>query len=296
VSNRGVIGIVALLPGCYDLPCPIRSKEFLLSDTDQQLPADHLASGRRDEVAGMFGRIAGRYDLANTILSAGQDTVWRRTASRALVGALADRGCHDLRILDFCAGTGAQSLSLVEEGFRRGSRVRVVASDLALPMLECLVRRKRKGEGHWGRFGGAVEAVLADAARPPLRTGSLDGAVVSFGIRNVDDYRRCLRGVGRVLRPGGRLAVLEFSMPRQPLLRQLYRFYFRNILPLLGRFLFDAAGAYAYLPDSVDRFPSGAGFVAELREAGFHTVASRPMFAGIVTLYLARWGAGGADR
>jgi len=257
-----------------------------VNEMDQQT-ATHLASGRRNEVAGMFGRIAGRYDLANTVLSAGQDAGWRRMASRALVGALVDGGCFDLRILDFCAGTGPQSLSLVEEGFRRGASVRVVATDLARPMLECLAQRKHRGRGQWGRLGGAVDPVLAAAERPPLRSGSVDGAVVSFGIRNVDDYRNCLRRVARVLRRGGFLAVLEFSMPSFGPLRSLYRFYFRRILPLLGRFLFDAGGAYTYLPDSVERFPSGPGFEAELRAAGYSVVSSRPLFAGVVTLYLA---------
>ncbi len=238
----------------------------------------------------MFGRIAGRYDLANTLLSAGQDAGWRRMASRALVGSLADSGRFDILVLDFCCGTGAQSLSLVSEGFRRGARVRVVASDLARPMVSLLARRKKDGQGRWGRLGGAVQPVLADAEQPPLLPGSADGAVVSFGIRNVDDYRTCLRNVARVLRPGGLLAILEFSMPAGQPLRGLYRFYFRNILPLLGRLFFDAGGAYAYLPDSVDRFPSGPGFESELRAAGYGPVSFRPLFGGIVTLYLARAG------
>ncbi len=255
---------------------------------DQRAVSGHLASGHRDEVAGMFGRIAGRYDLANTLLSAGQDAGWRRRASRALVGALVDSGHFDIRILDFCAGTGAQSLSLAKEGFRRGANIHVVASDLALPMLAILSRRKRLGCGRWGRLGGAVDPVLADAAMPPLAPGSMDGAVVSFGIRNVDDYRRCLLNVARVLRRGGLLAVLEFSIPRRQPLRGLYRFYFKHVLPLLGRFLFDAGGAYTYLPDSVERFPSGAEFEQELRAAGYGAVSSRSLFGGIVTLYLAQ--------
>jgi len=254
----------------------------------EQPSSAHLASGRRAEVATMFGRIAGRYDLANSLLSAGRDAVWRRAASRALVGTLVDGGRYDLRILDFCAGTGPQSLSLVEEGFRRGAAVQVVAADLARPMLELLARRRERGQGRWGRLGSAVHPVLAAAEMPPVRPGSIDGAVVSFGIRNVDDYRACLRNVGLSLRTGGLLAVLEFSMPAPWLLRHLYRFYFRRILPLVGRLLFDAGGAYSYLPDSVDRFPSGARFEAELQRAGFDGVISRPMFFGIVTLYLAR--------
>ena len=253
----------------------------------EPLPPVHLAAGRRSEVATMFGRIAGRYDLANSLLSAGRDAIWRRAASRALVGGLVDRGRHDLHLLDFCAGTGPQSLSLVEEGFRRGAAVRVAAADLARPMLEQLARRRARGAGNWGRLGGAVHPVLAAAEAPPVRPGSVDGAVVSFGIRNVDDYRACLANVGRALRPGSVLAVLEFSMPRQWLLRHLYRFYFRHILPLVGRLFFDAGGAYSYLPDSVDRFPSGDAFVAELRRAGFRAVTAQPMFFGIVTLYLA---------
>lgn len=262
-------------------------------DSNQQQPSGHLASGRRDEVAGMFGRIAGRYDLANTLLSAGRDAGWRRMASRALVGALADGGCFDIRILDFCAGTGAQSLSLTEEGFRRGANVRVVATDLALPMLTILSRRKCRGRGRWGRLGGAVDPVLADAAMPPLAPGSMDGAVVSFGIRNVDDYRSCLQNVARALRRGGLLAVLEFSMPPRQPLRGLYRLYFKYVLPLLGGFLFDAGGAYTYLPDSVERFPSGTGFEHELRAAGYGAVTSRSLLGGIVTLYLARADADG---
>jgi demethylmenaquinone methyltransferase/2-methoxy-6-polyprenyl-1,4-benzoquinol methylase len=259
-----------------------------VTDRNQQESSDHLASGRRDEVVGMFGRIAGRYDLANTLLSAGQVAGWRRRASRALVGALVDSGRFDIRILDFCAGTGAQSLSLAEEGFRRGANIQVVASDLALPMMELLAERKRRGRGRWGRLGGAVDPVLADAAMPPLGPGSMDGAVVSFGIRNVDDYRGCLRNVARVLRRRGLLAVLEFSMPRRQPLRGLFRCYFMHILPLLGRFLFDAGGAYTYLSDSVERFPSGAGFEQELRAAGYGAVSSRSLFGGIVTLYLAQ--------
>lgn len=243
----------------------------------------------------MFGRIARRYDLANTLLSAGRDAAWRREASRALVGVLAADGRHHLRILDLCAGTGAQSLSLVEEGCRRGADVRVAASDLARPMLETLAERREAGRGPWGRLGGAVEPVLADAARPPLLPGSADGAVVSFGIRNVDDYRGCLRRVAEVLGPGGWLAVLEFSMPQRQPLRALYRFYFKYVLPLLGRLFFDAGGAYRYLPDSVDRFPCGTAFEAELIDAGYDRVSSRPLFGGAVTLYLAR-SATGEDR
>jgi demethylmenaquinone methyltransferase/2-methoxy-6-polyprenyl-1,4-benzoquinol methylase len=262
----------------------------------QQPGADHLAAGRRLEVASMFGRIAGRYDLANSLLSAGRDAGWRRAASRALVGGLVDGGRHDLRILDFCAGTGPQSLSLVGEGFRRGAAVQVTAADLARPMLEVLAGRRARGTGDWGRLGGAVHPVLAAAEAPPVRSGSMDGAVVSFGIRNVDDYRACLRNVCRALRPGGLLAVLEFSMPRQWLLRHLYRFYFKQILPLVGRLLFDAGGAYSYLPDSVDRFPSGDAFEAELRRAGFQAVTGQSMFFGIVTLYLARTAGAGGGR
>jgi demethylmenaquinone methyltransferase/2-methoxy-6-polyprenyl-1,4-benzoquinol methylase len=118
--------------------------------------------------------------------------------------------------------------------------------------------------------------------------GSLDGATVSFGIRNVDRYPECLRAVAAALRPGGVLAVLEFSMPGSRSLRLLYRFYFRRLLPLAGRLLFDPQGAYTYLPESVDRFPAGADFEAVLRRAGLKPLSTRPLSHGIVSLYLAR--------
>lgn len=235
------------------------------SDLDAPVP------GRPEQAAvrSMFDRIAPRYDLLNRVLSAGVDVRWRRAAADLL--ALPRAG----RVLDLCTGTA----DLLIEALGRDPSARGVGIDLSSGML---VRGARKLLDR----GLAVRAALSagDAERLPLASGSFDGALVAFGIRNVSDRAQALREVRRVLKPGGRLVVLEFSMPRG-LMGHAYRLYFGRILPLVGRVVSGDASAYTYLPASVAVFPEPPDFGALMTGAGFTDVSWRPLTAGIAHLY-----------
>jgi len=221
----------------------------------------------------MFGEVAPRYDLLNHLLSGSLDRLWRRQAVRELAlpaGA---------RVLDLCAGTGDQAVALRQRG------AVVVAADFCLPML-ALSRAK------FARLTRPQpRPVCADALNLPWRDGSFDAATVSFGLRNVADLDRALAELARVLRPGGRLAVLEFALPRFPPLRALYLFYFRRLLPAVGRLVSRHSSAYAYLPSSVAEFPQRDDFTGRLTRAGFAPGSWRDLSGGILCLYLATKGA-----
>jgi demethylmenaquinone methyltransferase/2-methoxy-6-polyprenyl-1,4-benzoquinol methylase len=227
--------------------------------------------GRPDQAAvrSMFDRIAPRYDLLNRVLSAGIDVRWRRAAVDLLQLPRA------ARVLDLCTGTA----DLLVEALRRDADSRGVGVDLSSGMLVRGARklRERRLDARGGLVGG-------DAERLPLRDAWFDGALVAFGIRNVSDNPRALREARRVLKPGGRLVVLEFSMPRG-LLGRVYRFYFRRVLPLVGRVVSGDNSAYTYLPASVAVFPEPAEFGALLVQAGFKDVRWRALTGGIAHLY-----------
>ncbi len=218
----------------------------------------------------MFDRIAPRYDLLNHLLSLGVDTAWRRRAVDLL-------DLHSpSRLLDVGTGTG----DLLIQALGRGpGQARGVGVDLSGEMLIRAARKlARRGMGP--RSG----LVCGDGERLPLAGGTFDGALVSFGIRNMADTGAALRELHRVLRPGGRLVILEFSDP-EGLLGALYRFYFRRILPGIGGWVSGDRGAYAYLPASVARFPRPPEFAARLEEAGFRSVTRRALSGGIAHLY-----------
>jgi demethylmenaquinone methyltransferase/2-methoxy-6-polyprenyl-1,4-benzoquinol methylase len=220
-------------------------------------------------VRSMFDRIAPRYDLLNRLLSLGFDVRWRRRA----VDWLELRGPS--RVLDLCTGTA----DLLIEALGRDAAHRGLGVDLATGML---LRGGRK----LAKRGLAPRAWLAggDVENLPLAAGSFDGALVAFGIRNVGDPGRALAEVRRVLRPGGRLVVLEFSMPGGPL-GPAYAFYFRHVLPRIGGLVSGDAAAYRYLPASVARFPEREGFGAVMAEAGFESVTWRSLTGGVAHLY-----------
>jgi len=229
-------------------------------------------SGRA--IQDMFAGVAPRYDLLNHLLSANLDALWRRRAAAALD---LPPGPPGEPALDLCCGTGDQATALA----RRGARV--AAADFCLPML-ALARRK------FAREEGAPRpaALAADALALPFPAGRFAGATVSFGLRNVADLDAALGELARVLRPGGRLAVLEFAVPRAQPLKALYLFYFRRLLPWIGQLLSHRGSAYSYLPSSVLAFPQRAGFLARLAAAGFTDLSSRDLTGGIVCLYQGR--------
>jgi demethylmenaquinone methyltransferase / 2-methoxy-6-polyprenyl-1,4-benzoquinol methylase len=217
----------------------------------------------------MFDRIAPRYDLLNRLLSAGIDTRWRKRAVDALgLGPAA-------RVLDLCTGTA----DLLIEALGRAHERRGIGIDLSAAML---VRGSKKlAHRGWSPRAGLA---CGDGERLPLPAAVFDGALVSFGIRNIGDPGAALRELHRVLRPGGRLVVLEFSMP-PGLLGPLYRFYFGQVLPRIGGLLSGDPGAYSYLPASVARFPSPEAFGALMRASGFEQVTATALTAGIAYVY-----------
>jgi demethylmenaquinone methyltransferase/2-methoxy-6-polyprenyl-1,4-benzoquinol methylase len=222
----------------------------------------------------MFDAIAGRYDTLNHLLSAGFDRRWRRRAVREL------RLTGRERILDLCTGTGDFAIEAASAS--AGAARSVVGVDFAAAMLALAAAKVRRGA-----LSSRVQLVRGDATRVPLQTASVDAAMIAFGIRNVDDPARACAECLRVLRPGGRLVILEFGVPSMPGLRQAYGWYFRVVLPRIGRMISGHRDAYAYLPASVERFPAGEGFAAMLRGAGFRDVRAVPLTLGVVYLYVA---------
>lgn len=218
----------------------------------------------------MFDRIAPRYDLLNRVLSAGIDVRWRKAA----VDALGLGG--DARILDLCTGTA----DLLIEALGRSPHRRGIGVDLSTQMLV-------RGAGKLERQGLVSRAALAsgDGERLPLKSAAFDGALVSFGIRNIGRVDLALAELHRALRPGGRLVILEFSMPRG-VLGSLYRLYFGRVLPRIGGFVSGDPSAYAYLPASVERFLAPLELGDLMRTAGFGTVSWRPLTGGIAYLHV----------
>ena len=222
-------------------------------------------------VRSMFDRIAPRYDLLNRVLSGGTDVRWRRRAvDRLDLGAPA-------RVLDLCTGTA----DLLIEALSRDPRHSGLGVDLSHAMLV-------RGSGKLARGGYSGRAALAqgDGEHLPVKAGLFDGALVAFGIRNVGDPLKAMREVLRVLRPGGRFVVLEFSTPGG-LLGAAYRFYSRSVLPRLGGLVSGDASAYAYLPASVAKFPTPEAFASLMREAGFVDVRWQRLTGGIACLHRA---------
>lgn len=236
---------------------------------------ERLAADKRAEkISGMFDAIARRYDLLNHVLSGGLDYWWRARAVRAL------RFTGRERLLDVCTGTGDLGIAAVRAR-GRGPR-RVVGVDFAGEMLR-IARDKARDR----KLTDVVNLAQADAMRLPVASSSVDAVTVAFGIRNVESPAAACREMARVLRPGGRLAILEFGVPSAPVLRQLYLWYFRNVLPRLGRLVSKHSDAYTYLPASVDAFPAPSAFCRVVADAGFDEVEVRPLTFGVVYLYLA---------
>jgi demethylmenaquinone methyltransferase/2-methoxy-6-polyprenyl-1,4-benzoquinol methylase len=229
-----------------------------------------------ERIAGMFDAIAGRYDLLNHVLSAGIDRRWRRQAIRSL--GLTGRE----RVLDLCTGTGDLAIAAARA---QPSAARVVGIDFSGAMLRVGGRKLRHEQ-----LDDRIAMVQGDAVRIPLADASVDAATIGFGIRNVQDMDAACAELHRVLKPGGRLAILEFAVPDVPVFGALYGWYVNRVLPRVGRALSRNDSAYAYLPASISAFATPDEFVKILRRAGFRTISPIRLMLGSVILYTARRG------
>lgn len=212
----------------------------------------------------LFGGIAKRYDIANHLLSGGLDFLWRRRAARIV------QKWAPARVLDLATGSGDLALSIA----KKLPDAEVVGADFCLPMLQ---EARRKGLKH---------LVQADALNLPFADATFDALTIAFGLRNMENFERALSEMARVLRPGGHVLILDFSVPRPPL-RGLYRFYLHRILPRIAGAVTGDQSAYEYLGASIEEFPQGEKMCALIESAGFRQAVCQPLTGGIVSLYTA---------
>lgn len=234
-------------------------------------PNYESATSKKEQVEEMFDNIAHRYDFLNHLLSLGIDTIWRKKAIRTI------KQIDPVRMLDIATGTG----DLAFEARRQMPDVHIVGLDLSEGMLskarEKAIERKLTN----------MEWTKGDSENLSFEDTSFDAVSVAFGVRNFENLEAGLKEIYRVMKPGGRLAVLEFSKPKKFPVKQVFNFYFKKILPTTGRMISKDARAYAYLPESVQAFPEGADFIAKLETTGFKACKDQPLTFGICSLYTA---------
>lgn len=227
---------------------------------------------RKEVVEGIFNDIAPRYDLLNHLLSMNIDKRWRRRAMRYI------RDEEKGMLLDVACGTGDFSIAAYRSGVHR-----VIGIDISANMVEIGCRKiaEQGLDEHISlRIGDSEQMEFADA--------TFDVVTVAFGVRNFEHLEKGLREMLRVLKPGGQVIILEFSMPENFPMKQLYKFYFRYILPTLGGWISGNRGAYTYLPESVMKFPQGQEFLQILRECGYTDVLQKKLSFGIASIYVGR--------
>ena len=237
-----------------------------------------LVDKSESRIRQMFGEIAQRYDFLNHFLSGGTDIYWRWRTVRAVppVG--------DAPILDVCSGTGDLALAYWKKG--RG-QVPLVGTDFTHEMLQIADKKSDTQRRAASAAGVPFMFLEADTQQLPFADNQFQIVCVAFGLRNVTSTERGLREMARVCRHGGKVAVLEFSMPTNRLFRSVYTWYFRNILPRIGQlFSSNRQKAYNYLPDSVSEFPCGEKLASLMRQCGLPQVKWIPLTFGIATLYI----------
>ena len=237
--------------------------------------ADERSAG--EAVQAMFNGIAPKYDLLNHVLSANVDRLWWRRAARSFSHILEN---PDAFVLDVCCGTGDMTLALLRHRPTTGEPI------IALDFAEAMLARAREKFASPELAIYGVRTIEADALHMPLPDSSVDLITTAFGFRNLANYEAGLREFHRVLCPGAELGILDFSEPNG-LVGGLYRFYFRNVLPRIGKALSGSAGSYEYLPRSVHRFPPPQQMLATMRECGFRDATWTPYTFGIAGLYRA---------
>lgn len=233
------------------------------------VPYGEGKGSKRKQVEEMFDSISGKYDFLNHFLSLGIDVIWRKKSLRKIQQA------SPSHILDVATGTGDFAIAAKN----KYPEATVKGIDISNGMLE--VGRKKISK----KAIKDVELINGDSAAMPFETESFDVAIVAFGVRNFEDLDAGLAEMNRVLKPGGEIVVLEFSKPKSFPFKQIYNFYFNNVLPLFGKLISKDNAAYTYLPESVKVFPEGEAFLKRLQGNGFDSCTSKPLTAGISSIY-----------
>jgi demethylmenaquinone methyltransferase/2-methoxy-6-polyprenyl-1,4-benzoquinol methylase len=235
------------------------------------VPYKNDKATKKAQVARMFDAISGKYDFLNHFLSLGIDIRWRKKAIRLLADGKPNY------ILDVATGTGDFAIEALKL-----NPDKIIGVDISEGMLE-IGRKKMKANG----YESTIELMSADSENLPFEENKFDAVIVAFGVRNFENLEKGLTEMLRVIKPGGRVVVLEFSKPRLFPLKQLYSFYFKFILPKIGRLFSKDSSAYTYLPESVQAFPDGDDFLSILSKLGYKNASCQSLTFGISSLYTA---------
>ena len=233
------------------------------------IPGSYTGTGKSEKVASMFDSIASHYDLLNRVLSFGIDKRWRKKVINQLVDI------HPKQLLDIATGTGDLALEAVRLNPRK-----IVGLDISEGMLA--IGRQKIKQKHLDTM---ISLEKGDSTNIPFSDNSFDAVTVAFGVRNFDDLEKGLREMLRVTKPGGKVVILEFSMPEKFPIKQLYSFYSRKIMPVIGQLLSRQRAAYEYLPDSVRQFPHGKAFIKIMHVCGYEDTNVTSLTFGIASIY-----------
>ncbi|WP_226388675.1 bifunctional demethylmenaquinone methyltransferase/2-methoxy-6-polyprenyl-1,4-benzoquinol methylase UbiE [Penaeicola halotolerans] len=234
------------------------------------VPYKEQEAGKKEQVATMFNNISKKYDLLNHLLSLGIDIIWRKKAVKQL------RADQPKLILDIATGTGdfaIEALALNPD--------KIIGVDISEGMLNEGKKKLKKM-----KLDHKIELQVGDSEKLLFEDNKFDAVIVSFGVRNFENLEKGLADMQRVLRPGGKTVIVEFSKPKAFPMKQLYNFYFKNILPGIGKLISKDNSAYTYLPESVQAFPDGKDFLTILEKVGFKNTKCIPLTFGISSIYI----------
>ena len=232
-------------------------------------PYNNASTSKKEEVADMFNNISKRYDFLNHFLSMGIDRIWRKKAIRTL------QEIKPKRILDIATGTGDFAIAALKLNPEE-----VVGVDISQGMLDMGIEKMKKK-----KVDHIIKMRLGDSEKLPFEDESFDALTVGFGVRNYENLEKGLSDMLRILRPGGKAVILEFSKPKKFPIKQLFGFYSKRLIPFIGKTISKDKRAYAYLPESVEAFPEGQDFMDIMSKLGYKNVASKLVSGGIATIY-----------
>lgn len=241
-----------------------------MSESKVVKPYNNESSSKKEEVAEMFNNISKRYDFLNHFLSLGIDKIWRKKAVKKL------KTLQPKQLLDIATGTGDFAIALLKLNPEK-----VVGLDISSGMLE-IGKQKMKKKG----YDDKISMILGDSENLPFEDGEFDAITVGFGVRNFENLEKGLGDMLRVLRPGGKAVILEFSKPKKFPIKQLFGFYSKRLIPFFGKLISKDKRAYEYLPESVEAFPEGQAFKDIMTKVGYTNIEAQLVSGGIATIYV----------